>query len=156
MPGAPCPPGPPPPGRPPPPAAPPPRRARAPPGGARSPEGLRAEHDALLRVARQQNALGGLPTVQMVLVLLGLAALLSRRFAAAARMTAIAIVTLPLGMLILPVFAPGSVWTAAILLVGFTALIAILGGREARTAQRTIYFLCASLVFLTLADLLTG
>ncbi|HZT42584.1 MAG TPA: hypothetical protein VFA07_10500 [Chthonomonadaceae bacterium] len=126
------------------------------PTGALSPERLRAEHDNLLRIARQQNALGGLPTVQMVLVLLSLVALLYRRVPIAARMIGIGIVALPLGMLILPVLAPGSVWAAAALLAGFTVLIAILGGRDARAARWTFFALCATLVALTLADLLTG
>ena len=127
-----------------------------PPDGALSPQRWRASHDRLLHVARQQNTLGGLPTVQMLLVLMGLAALFMRRLTFLSRMAAVAIVALPLGMLVLPVLAPGSVGAAAALLAGFTLLLAILGGRQPQTARRMVLILCAALVTLILADLLTG
>jgi hypothetical protein len=124
-----------------------------------TPERLRAAHDALLQTARQQNALGGLPTVQMLLVLAGMAALSRRRWPALVPTTAIAIVSLPPGMLLLPLIAPGSVWGASILLAVCTLTLAALAWKLARagsSAQPLFDGLCALLSVVILLDLLAG
>jgi len=124
-----------------------------------TPERLRAAHDTLLQTARQQNALGGLPTVQMLLVLAGMAARSRRRWPALVPATAIAIVSLPPGMLLLPPIAPGSVWGAGALLAVFTLTLAGFAWKLARARRSVLplfYGLCALLPSAILLDLLTG
>jgi hypothetical protein len=121
-----------------------------------SPETLRAQHDTFLVSARQQNALGGLPTVQMLLVFTGLTAILLRKFPHLVAATAIAIAALPLGMLLLPPLAPESVFGAAALLAAFVLLLAGAAYRFPARADRLFFALCALLSVAVLADLFTG
>lgn len=124
-----------------------------------TPERLRAAHDLLLLTVRQQNVLGGLPTVQMLLVLAGMVALYRRRWPALVPALAIAIVSLPLGMLLLPPIAPDSVWGASALLAVCTLALAGLAWTRAcaeRSVQPLFYGLCALLLAVILLDLLTG
>lgn len=119
-------------------------------------EALRADYEDWMRITRQQSTLGGLPTVQMLLALIGFVCLARRQFLRVARTTAVAIAALPLGMLVLPVATPRGVWEAAALLAIFTLLVVLAGGRTVQSARRTLYALCALLVVAILLDLLTG
>jgi hypothetical protein len=117
---------------------------------------LRLMHDHLLAIARLQNLYGGLPTVQMLLILCGAAAILLRR-TAVARAVAACIAALPLGMLILPPFAGGDPLRAGLLLALFALTAAALAGRTSGSQRFPVFMvLCAALVIITVADLLTG
>ncbi|HZO90424.1 MAG TPA: hypothetical protein VFB38_19010 [Chthonomonadaceae bacterium] len=131
----------------------------SPPDKPPTPAALRAAYAAFLQTANLQYFLGGLPTVQMLLVLAGLASLFWRKAPRLVPATALAIVSLPLGMLVLPPISPGSLWGASALLAAFTLALAGLGAlppEAERRAPRLFYLLCAALVLILLADLLTG
>jgi hypothetical protein len=124
-----------------------------------TPESLRAAHDTLVRTARLQDVLGGLPTVQMLLALAGVGALYLKKARRGVVALALAIVSLPLGMLILPPIPLGTVWGASLLLAVFGLALASAGGRLAEVqggAERLLYGVCGALVVVLCADLLTG
>lgn len=120
---------------------------------------LQAEHTAFLQNARKQDALGGWPTVQMLLVLAGLVLIARGKSPRLLGAIAVAVVALPLGMLLLPPLSSGSVLGAGLLLTAFTAMLAVWAwrhGAEKEGAQPLFYGLCLTLASALLADLLTG
>lgn len=118
-------------------------------------QGIRDIYTALLTTARQQHTPGGLPTVQLLLVLIGAMGLFFRR-PQIVRATLAAIVTLPLGMLLLPPVAPGSVLGASALLALFSLACALPAWRRENDAERMIFTLIGLLPPIVLLDLLTG
>jgi hypothetical protein len=128
-----------------------------PPNAVMTPELLAAAYADLIGTARLQNAFGGLPTLQMFLVLLSLALLARHRSPPIEAGFATAIVALPLGMLLLPPLAPGNLWIAGGMLAAFT--LAWAGAawelrRRGKDAQPLFYGLCALLVCTVAIDLL--
>ncbi len=109
--------------------------------------------------AELQNKLGGLPTVQMLLVLAGVAVVYLRKKMKWLRFLALCGVSLPFGMLVLPRFVHSTTLTSSILLVLFTALISFLGADDSESGKRsrTIFeSICCATLIIILADLLTG
>ena len=124
-----------------------------------TPVQLLAQHDRLLWTARLQDTLGGLPTVQLLLVLSGWLLLTRRHLPRLAIASGFAVLSLPLGMLLLPPIAPGSLPGAGLLLALFALLTALAGyllaGRR-EGALRGVYTLSVVLLIALLGDLLTG
>lgn len=123
---------------------------------------LSREHYNLVLDADLQNSLGGLPTVQAVLVAMGVCAAMLKlggkstlRLASA---VAAAIVSLPLGMLILPTLHPGSLVVGTSLLALFTliAVVWVVGASSRAQGPYVVRLLCAILVVLVCADLVSG
>ncbi len=99
-------------------------------GPGRSAAEWSARYRKLLAVSRQQNVLGGLPTLQLLLALGGgIAFWLNKKALAAAAGGALA--ALPAGMLLLPLPAGGSMPAACVLLACWEAAFALLAGRLA-------------------------
>lgn len=119
-------------------------------------ERLAAAHADWVRRAELQNALGGLPTVQCLLVVCGLLTLRHPRWRRIRIGIAIAIVALPLGMLALPIFNPPGQAGAATLLLLFVALCVGIAWRNLQGSERVFTALCAALLALIGLDLLTG
>lgn len=129
------------------------------PGEAQTPEALRARHDALVRTARLQAVLGGLPSVQLLLTLFGFACLRAPRLRVCAAPCGVLIVALPLGMLVLPPFAPQSIaGAAASLAIWAAAGVAFALAASRNPGRQTLLFqgICAALFTVIFFDLLTG
>jgi len=121
---------------------------------------LRFEHDSLVNTATLQNILGGLPTVQVALLVLGFAAArwrpdsalsISLRGAIGA-----VIASLPLGMLILPTLHPASPLIASLYLLVFELICSGTALRRPQTAAPIVATLSGALVGLICLDLATG
>jgi hypothetical protein len=111
--------------------------------------------DLMLR-ARQQNALGGLPTVQAALITLALMALIKLRRPGLSTALAAGSVAMPLGMLVLPLAHPASVVQAALLLAClFSACLLVSAGLRQRRVEFLIGLLLLTLAVIAI-DLLRG
>ena len=126
---------------------------------------LAAQYDAWMRVSRLQNSPGGLPTLQLMLPLLGTALLVwASRCQAATRsrlnrmvgVIASLSVTLPLGMLILPLLHPSHAVEADILLAALLLTIGLIGGLYPQAGLSLFRLLCLLLLSALLLDLPTG
>jgi hypothetical protein len=120
-----------------------------------SPEALVSEHDDLVALAHVQNTLGGLPSIQLLLVGIGAWALATRR-PGVLRASAAAIVALPLGMFILPPLLPGSVWYCAPALVLFAAACVALSRPASARGRSWIAGCSLALAVALVVDLVTG
>ena len=109
-----------------------------------------ALHTQFTETARKQNVFGGLPTIQLCLVILAVAAVYHKRFRLACGLAA-GILALPLLLLLLPIFAPPSVFLSGVLLASVLLLVMFLGARK--FAAGTV---CALLVGGIVLDLLRG
>ena len=123
-------------------------------------ENWKTRHDRLLQSERLKDAYGGLPTVQALLVLAALWAF-RRQKCRLSGMLAIVIVSLPLGMLLLPSlpFVPRSPLGAGLTLAAFVGLFALLAWRAYPHSPRLhglLLTLCAVLTIVIALDLLTG
>jgi len=128
-------------------------------GNDRSAKQLIFTHDTLVSDAELQNLLGGLPTVQACLVVLGALSLLFGNRRSITRMSSIAVVTLPLAMLLLPTLAFRSPTGASVALALASLLVVGLvdqfgSVRSGRT--NPVYLLSGMLCLVLLLDLATG
>jgi hypothetical protein len=117
-------------------------------------------HDRLLQSERLKDVYGGLPTGQILLVLAALWTFRKQKRQLAGAL-AIVIVSLPLGMLLLPSlpFVPHSVLGAGLMLTAFVFLLALLAWCAYPHPQHLRYLLlivCAALTAAIVLDLLTG
>jgi hypothetical protein len=126
---------------------------------------LAAQYDEWLRVARLQNAPGGLPTLQLLLPLLGTALLfVSLRVKAETRVRlhrivgaiATVVITLPLGMLVLPLLRPSAPWAAEACLTTLMLTVGIFSAVRPRSVLPLFRLLCVLLLIALMIDLLTG
>ncbi len=121
---------------------------------------LRGEHNSYVDIAIVQNILGGLPTVQVFLLLVGFAASrwrpASRSSAAIRSSIAACIVSLPLGMLVLPAFHLTSPVIASICLFVFSVVCMAFAALLPDKPFMVLTVLSGALITLVLADLLTG
>jgi hypothetical protein len=123
---------------------------------------MRNEHDSFVNTSILQNLLGGLPTVQAVLVIIGFAATawrpVSWRPASAfvRRAVGAGIVSLPLGMLVLPSIHPDSPAVAGLCLLVFAMLCVAAAVWRTENAAQVVHILCGALVGLVCIDLATG
>ena len=116
-------------------------------------------HNNLIRAAHLQNILGGLPTIQLLLVIAGVLAIAFCRNVCWVRSSGIAIASLPLGMLVLPPLTQGSVPISSALLLVFVMVLAGLGwdsSSHGRRSRGVLEAVCAALLLVILGDLLTG
>jgi hypothetical protein len=123
--------------------------------GAVSPAALQRDHDDLLALARVQNLLGGLPSLQLLLVGAGAWALTARK-PGLLKASTTAIVALPLGMLVLPPLLPRSVWASVVALAAFVCASVALSRLAAARGRDWSAGCCFALAGLLAADLLTG
>ncbi len=120
---------------------------------------FRDSHTNLINIARVQNKLGGLPTLQMFLVIAGLLAIFYRKGINWIRSTGIAIAALPLGMLVLPPMAQGNFLYSSLLLFQFTTMCAGLGWDSSSSSVRAhvvLNTICSALLVVILGDLMSG
>lgn len=103
-------------------------------------------HDKLTETARKQNAFGGLPTVQMFLVLGAVGAAWKRKMRLA-RALATGIFALPLLLLWLPLVAPASLSGSGILLAAALGLLMLLGTLCVSVSWLLCALLWASILF---------
>ena len=124
-----------------------------------------ARYSEWLRVARLQNAPGGLPTLQLLLPLLGTALLfVSLRAKAETRVRlhrlagaiATVVITLPLGMLVLPLLRPSAPWAAEACLTTLMLTVGIFSAARPHSVFPLSRLLCALLLIALMIDLLTG
>lgn len=125
---------------------------------------LAARYDEWMRVARLQNAPGGLPTLQLLLPLIGTALLfLSSRVKAAFRSRlhrvvgaiTILVVTVPLGMLLLPLLRPSAPWAAEAWLAALLTVIGLFSMLRPAALHSLFRLLCTLLLLVLIIDLLT-
>ncbi len=126
---------------------------------------LAAHYDEWMRVARLQNAPGGLPSLQMLLPLLGtVLLLLSTRVKPETRSRlhriigaiAVLVITLPLGMLVLPLLRPSAPWMAELLLALLMLAIGLFSAARPKAVFALFRLLCRLLLFVLLVDLVSG
>jgi hypothetical protein len=126
---------------------------------------LAAHYTEWMRVSRLQNSPGGLPTLQLLLPLLGTVLLfLSRGGAAETRARlrrivgaiAILVITLPLGMLVLPLLHPSAPWTAETLLAALMLTFGLVAVSRPQVLLPLFRLLAGLLLLLLLLDLPTG
>lgn len=126
---------------------------------------LAAQYREWLRTAHLQNAPGGLPTLQLLLPLIGtLLLLLAARAASAPRshlyriVRAIAplVLAVPLAMLLLPLLRPATSGVAALLLTGTLLLLGLFAVLRPNAVPTLFRLLTGLLVVTLLLDLPTG
>ena len=130
-----------------------------------SPTHLIAQYNDWMRVSRLQNAPGGLPTLQLLLPLIGTCLLLwATRVKPETRLRlhrtvgalAILVVTLPLGMLLLPLLAPPNTVAAVALLTVPMLTLGLTTFLRPQAALALFRLLCGSVLLVLLLDLPTG
>lgn len=126
---------------------------------------LAARYADWMRVSRLQNSPGGLPTLQLLLPLLGTLLLLFAVHVAAetrARLRrivgaiAVLVITLPLGMLVLPLLNPSAPWVAETLLAMLMLPLGLFAALRPQVVPSLFRLLSGLLVLLLLVDLPTG
>ncbi len=126
---------------------------------------LAARYDAWMRVARLQNSPGGLPTLQLLLPLIGtVLLLLSTRIKVEMRVRvhrlvgaiSALVITVPLGMLVLPLLNPSASWMAEALLVALLLTVGLFAAWKPSAAPNLIRLLSGLLLIVLLLDLPTG
>ncbi len=119
---------------------------------------LTSQNSQTVAQSEMQNVFGGLPTVQLLLLLAALLAARTARFKMIARVAASAIVCMPLLMLVLPAFVPSNRTAGAIALVVGLILCASAAARirsDSGASNLASTFLIA-LVSVCALDLITG
>lgn len=115
---------------------------------------LNREYIELVGVSDLQNALGGLPTVQLLLVLIGVLGVYLQPLRWSSRLSAVAMVSLPLAMLLPAIWIHTGVISGALCLVSLT-LVSIIVSVKAGSS-RTAKAVSGMLIGAILLDLLTG
>lgn len=136
-----------------------------------TPERWAALHERWMTRARQQAALGGLPTLQFTLVLatilLGVQGFRHSGSGEPERLSArtperrtpffpLIILALPLAQLLLPPVSPAPVWAAGLLLGAVVGSVALFGAWKPGRARSVGAGLMAGLATVVFVDLLTG
>jgi len=126
---------------------------------------LAARYTDWMRMSHLQNSPGGLPTLQLLLPLLGtVLLLLAARAAPKTRsrlhriVGAIAtlVVTLPLGMLVLPLLNPSAPWAAQALLTALLLTTGLVAAFRPQSGFLLFRLLSGLLILILLLDLPTG
>ena len=119
---------------------------------------MRLAYEQLLDEARLQDIFGGLPTIQLLVLIAGILSIKQGRKNAAVALGAV-LASMPLALLLLPVLSPESVVWGGIFLSAallFVAAAALILSKRSVPPEKCYNLLWISLLTVCIADLVTG